>query len=58
MGTVIGRFIWLLWAILTVIVSVVISVVGGLVCVAAAILFSPVALIMSLIQFGEKKRSI
>ena len=37
MGTVIGRFIWLLWAILTVVVSVAVSVIGGLICVAAAI---------------------
>lgn len=58
MGTVIGRFIWLLWAILTVVVSVAVSVIGGLICVAAAIFVSPVALIASLIQFGDKKRSI
>ena len=58
MGTVIGRFVWLLWAILTVIVSVAVSVIGGLICVAAAIFVSPAALIASLIQFGNKKRSI
>lgn len=58
MGTVIGRFIWLLWAILTVVVSVAVSVIGGLICVAAAIFVSPAALIASLIQFGDKKRSI
>ncbi|WP_294340434.1 hypothetical protein [uncultured Clostridium sp.] len=58
MGTVIGRFIWLLWAILTVVVSVAVSMIGGLICVAAAIFVSPAALIASLIQFGDKKRSI
>lgn len=58
MGTVIGRFIWLLWAILTVVVSVAVSVIGGLICVVAAIFVSPAALIASLIQFGDKKRSI
>lgn len=58
MGTVIGRFVWLLWAILTVVVSVAVSVIGGLICVAAAIFVSPAALIASLIQFGDKKRSI
>lgn len=58
MGIVIGRFIWLLWAILTVVVSVAVSVIGGLICVAAAIFVSPAALIASLIQFGNKKRSI
>lgn len=58
MGTVIGRFVWLLWTILTVIVSVAVSMIGGLICVAAAIFVSPAALIASLIQFGDKKRSI
>lgn len=58
MGTVIGRFIWLLWAILTVVVSVAVSMIGGLICVAAAIFVSPAALIASLIQCGDKKRSI
>ena len=58
MGTVIGRFVWLLWTILTVIVSVAVSVIGGLIYVAAAIFVSPAALIASLIQFGDKKRSI
>ena len=58
MGIGIGSFVWLLWTILTVIVSVVISAIGGLICVAAAIFVSPAALIASLIQFGDKKRSI
>lgn len=58
MGIVIGSFVWLLWTILTVIVSVVISAIGGLICVAAAIFVLPAALIASLIQFGDKKRSI
>lgn len=58
MGTVIGSFVWLLWAILTVIVGVAVSVIGGLICIAAAIFVSPAALIASLIQFGDKKRSI
>lgn len=57
MGIVIG-FVWLLWTILTVIVSVAVSMIGGLICVAAAIFVSPAALIASLIQFGDKKRSI